>query len=273
MKKTLLLSFTAAMLYLAVSSFSTGPSATAFTHTTAENGCGGGSCHGSASSSATAASLIVIHKSTGDTVRNGQFTPGETYTVVVGGTNAVQSHYGFILRASQNGGTAQAGTFANPMPGATTKTQMVGGFTVFEHKAKVPAMSGGFSATVDWTAPAQGGGTVTMHLAVNGVDNNNGATGDQWNTTSTSLAEAPVSVSTVATEVHITAYPNPAASTLYLKGISNTAYNYTVYNLNGSVVAQGMFNNSVDVSSLASGTYFLNLTNGQTNEVVTFNKQ
>lgn len=58
----------------------------------------------------------------------------------------------------------------------------------------------------------------------------------------------------------LTLFPNPAKSTLYVK----TKYNlndaiYTVFDISGKRVLNSKFgiNNTVDVSSLSTGTYFL----------------
>ena len=62
-------------------------------------------------------------------------------------------------------------------------------------------------------------------------------------------------------------YPNPANSTLYIKGI-NTTYHYALYNNMGQQVfngqAQGL--KQIDVNNLTKGVYFLRITSGnQTN--------
>lgn len=275
MKRTLLLSLTCGIVYLAASSYSGGPSQAG--HITAVSGCNVSGCHGP-SSTATIPSLVVVTKATGDTVKNGKYTPGVLYTVTVIGRNSIAQGFGFILRASQNGGTSQSGAFANPTPTTTTKTQAVGGFTVFEHKATVPVSSGGFSATVDWTAPAAGAGNVVMNLAVNGVNATGTTAGDQWNTTTVALTEGPPSsINAIAHGLQLKAYPNPAKNVLNIDMQQSTSdkYHYSIYSINGVLAMQGYLNNnvnSIDVSGLASGTHFIRITNGIEQQVMTFNK-
>ncbi len=275
MKRSLLLIFTCGIIYLAGSSYSTGPSQAG--HITAVSGCNVSGCHG-ASSTATIPSLVLVGKMSGDTVKDGKYTPGVTYIVTVIGNNAAAQGFGFILRSSQNSGAAQAGSFANPTPSASTKTQSAGAFTVFEHKSIVPVTSGGFSASVEWTAPAASSGNVVMNLAVNAVNSNGTTSGDQWNTTTVILSEGPPSsVEAIAGGLQFNAYPNPANNILNID-IQNSAsneYQYTIYTTAGTVAAQGHLGNnvnSIDVSTLASGMHFISITNGIEQKVITFNK-
>lgn len=275
MKHSLLLFLTCGIVYLAGSSYSSGPSLAG--HVTAVNGCNLSGCHG-ASSTATIPSLVVVAKASGDTVKDGKYTPGVSYIVTVIGNNAAAQGFGFILRASQNGGSAQSGSFANPTPSASTKIQSVGGFTVFEHKSIVPVTSGGFSASAEWTAPAASSGNVVMNLAVNAVNSNGTTSGDQWNTTSVTLTENTTSsVAAIDGGLQLNVYPNPVVSSLNVDLMNNSAadFNYTIYSMNGVKAAQGHLNNNVntiDVSALASGMHFISITNGVEQKVITFNK-
>lgn len=275
MKRSLLLFFTCGIIYLAGSGYSSGPSLAG--HITAVSGCNVSGCHGP-SSTATIPSLVVVAKASGDTVKDARYSPGATYVVTVLGSNASAQGFGFILRASQNSGAAQAGSFTNPAPSASTNTHVVGGFTVFEHKSIVPVTSGGFNASIEWTAPAAGAGNVVMHLAVNAVNANGTTSGDQWNTTTAMLSEGwPSSVETIANSLELRAYPNPANNVLNIDIRNSTSdhYDYAIYSMNGAVVAQGNLNNnvnSIDVSVLASGMHFISIANGIEQKVITFNK-
>lgn len=275
MKRSLLLFLTCGIVYLAGSSYSSGPSLAG--HVTAVNGCNLSGCHG-ASNAATVPSLVVVAKTSGDTVKNGKYTPGVTYIVTVIGNNPAAQGFGFILRAAQNSGAAQAGSFANPTPSASTKTQSAGAFTVFEHKSVVPASSGGFSASVEWTAPVAGAGNVAMNLAVNAVNGNGTTSGDQWNTTSVTLTENTTSsVAAIDGGLQLNVYPNPVVSLLNVDLMNNAAadFNYTIYSMNGVMAAQGQLSNNVntiDVSALTTGMHFISITNGTVQKVITFNK-
>lgn len=64
-------------------------------------------------------------------------------------------------------------------------------------------------------------------------------------------------------QYEFTVYPNPANSTLYISGV-DAEYSYVMYNGMGQVVANGKAQGaeSVNVSSMAKGIYFLRLTTG-----------
>jgi len=64
-----------------------------------------------------------------------------------------------------------------------------------------------------------------------------------------------------------TVYPNPAENTLQVSGLA-TDVPYAISNGQGQIVNSGMYAESIDVTNLASGLYFLNI-DGQ---VVTFKK-
>ncbi|MEZ5017728.1 MAG: choice-of-anchor V domain-containing protein [Flavipsychrobacter sp.] len=270
MKKAILLLIIAPFVYLIFSSHNTGVTNATF----ARAGCGGDiTCHSSTSNNNTLPIIIVVNKSTGDTIKNGTYNPGVTYTIIVGGVHPTAQRFGFILAALDSVGPNlfyREGFFSNPIPASATHTNS--GF-IFAHTATLGA-PGGFSASVDWTAPNAGKGLITLFLVVNSVNWNGASSGDEWDKTRLDLVESPVSVNTVAPKVDISIYPNPATNRLYFNGVGNTSYNYSVYSLSGSIVSKGQLKNSIDVSTLSSGVYFLKLYDGKTNTTtLMFNKQ
>ena len=58
---------------------------------------------------------------------------------------------------------------------------------------------------------------------------------------------------------NVTVYPNPASSTLHIKGISNGS-SFTIYDVTGRQVLTGSFHNEINVSHLCDGLYLLNVT-------------
>ena len=59
-------------------------------------------------------------------------------------------------------------------------------------------------------------------------------------------------------------YPNPANSSLFVKGISNVKSFYQIIGLQGQMIAQGnLIDNRVDISGLKPGTYTLELINNE----------
>lgn len=272
-KNYLLLTLTLGFLYISLSSKINGASLTG--HQTAALGCNNGiGCHGIAST-VTTGSIRLIEKSSGTPVTDGKYKPGTLYTVEVSGMSAGAMGWGFMLRSSSGGATAQAGTFSNPMP-TETKVQAIAPspFTVFEHKQVIPDASGSFTATADWMSPAAGTGDVTMHLAVNAVNNTGTASGDAWATTSTTFSEATVSVENIASQMEVTVFPNPAASTLNVQLSNATDYTYTIYGMNGSILLSGtLANGSIDITKLSAGNYFINLNSDTEVHTTGFTKQ
>ncbi|HAD32906.1 MAG TPA: hypothetical protein DCF44_00090, partial [Chitinophagaceae bacterium] len=61
-------------------------------------------------------------------------------------------------------------------------------------------------------------------------------------------------------------YPNPTNSTLFIQTAYLSSFQFSIINAMGQVIMQGRLNdNSIDVSSLQSGIYFIRLKdeNGQ----------
>ena len=65
----------------------------------------------------------------------------------------------------------------------------------------------------------------------------------------------------------MTLYPNPAKHTLNIALLDATGENYVIYNVMGQVVAKGTFAESLDVSTLQSGVYMLEV-NAEGNKLI-----
>jgi hypothetical protein len=73
-------------------------------------------------------------------------------------------------------------------------------------------------------------------------------------------------ISDILNENKILFYPNPANTILFIKTEDNSLSQYQIFNSIGQVMKQGkLTENSVDVSGLTKGIYFiqLNVKNGQ----------
>lgn len=73
--------------------------------------------------------------------------------------------------------------------------------------------------------------------------------------------DVSVSIRDASTE-QVKIFPNPADELIYLKGVSDNL-NYEIYNCRGKIVMSGLTKNSINVSALVSGLYFLRLSNDQ----------
>lgn len=275
MKRTLLLSLSAGVIYLTLTSAGLGASTTPIGHQAAQSGCGGGGCHGTSANTATTIVVGLLDQSDNSVVTNGgKYRPNQKYTVTIVGSNAAAVKFGYIVRF-KDAANAQAGAFSNPSAGSKISTSSP--YQVVEHSAPINKIVTGFTASFEWTAPAKGKGVITINAAVNGVNNIGGAdAGDQYNVTTLTLNEGfPASVNDIDNTIAVNAYPNPAANVLNIE-VENTsaAYNYAIFNMNGSVSARGNFRSkiSLDVSALAVGVHFVKITDGTNEKTIIFNK-
>ncbi len=277
MKKVILL-FTSisALLYVALTSYSNGASATSKAHNAAVSGCGGAGCHGGASSTATTATITVKEKSSGMVVSNGKYKPGTTYEITVQGDNASAAKFGymFLVRDAVN---AQGGTLANASAGSKIQTIPPGTYTVAEHSSPINASMGSFTATFEWTAPAAGKGNINMNLAVNAVDGTGTTANDEFNTASVVLTEDnTASISTLANSINVSTYPNPVKDVLNIafSNAKSAQYHIQVVNMNGQVVVDqtstvaATSTITINTSNWTPGVYQLLLNNGQARESI-----
>jgi len=114
------------------------------------------------------------------------YTAGETYTITVSASMSGISRYGFELTA-ENASGVKKGTFVITDP-ARTKTAN-GGKAVTHTSGGNSASGNAISWLVDWTAPAEGTGTVTFYTALNATNSNGNTSGDQIYTGTRSVSE------------------------------------------------------------------------------------
>lgn len=283
MKKQALLFLIIAFSYVSFSSHSTGPSSTPAGVNTAKQGCSGTGCHSSTSLGATIRFMNIIEE--GEYTPAAKYKPGGKYIVSFNVSQTPQQQYrptfGYIMLAT-DASNKQAGTWSNPIPGYV-KVTTIGQYQVAEHPTpqNVNGTTGYAQLGAEWTAPPAGKGRVTISLVVLLSNNNSLAddedrwvrlTGiiDEWTTSS---LEDGTNKADLLTAV----YPNPATNMLHVNIQQSTSdkYHYSIYSINGVLATQGHLNNNVnniDVSSLASGTHFISVTNGIEQQVITFNK-
>jgi len=75
-------------------------------------------------------------------------------------------------------------------------------------------------------------------------------------------------------QLNVAVYPNPAQNTLYIN--ADNASSYKIYNILGAEQKSGLLNknfNTVDISNLESGVYFINVSNGKSVTKVKFVKE
>src|SRR5581483_6344095 len=207
MKKTTIITIVALSFvgYITVSGYKTGPAAFgSFDCTGAETGLGNptgcginNSCH---ATNANSNIVVTLELDSSSNIPVTHYKAGMNYTVKIIGTNNTAStlpRFGFQIGCIK-GSTAQvtptnAGTWPGPFPSNVHYAPPQATFFVVgvvEHFNPLPPSTGTGSTgstyieVVNWTAPAQGTGTVSFWGALNCV-NNNGShdAGDLWNVT------------------------------------------------------------------------------------------
>jgi hypothetical protein len=148
------------------------------------NVSGGCSCHGS---------VTVSYSFSGNP---STYSPGTTYSLNVSLTSATYTQGGFSIEVSM-------GTLSNP--GANVKINSQADSATHTYRSSSPW-------TVDWTAPYQGYGAVTLSLDVVGADGNGQNSGDATSTYSVQIPEqaAPNQPPSAA---YVSISPSPATTT------------------------------------------------------------
>ncbi|MBZ0098297.1 MAG: T9SS type A sorting domain-containing protein [Taibaiella sp.] len=278
MKRTLLLFSALGLLYVTMSGYSTGPSGTPQGVMTAKQGCSGSGCHGGPITD-TALKLKLVQDGHTDPIPAfGKYSPNAKYTVTVTFNRPGAAKYGYIVLATY-GVNNQAGMFANPNSNPGVKITSKPPHTVVEQPSPITPGPNGMEAIFEWTAPAKGTGSVTFSVAANGTNGNGAAdTGDRYAYKFITFQEGfPVSVNDVAREIDVMAYPNPTDAILNVDIRNNVPgqYYYRVYSSSGVLVIEGHLQTSVnrlDISAMSGGVYFMSITNGSEQKVITFNK-
>lgn len=204
-------------------------------------------CHGGGNFSANASIATNIPAS--------GFEANTTYDITVS-VISESSKQGFQLTA-EDAANVKVGSFT-----AGTGSQVVNGGT---HVTHTGAGNSQTSWTFQWTAPASAeGNQVTFYAAVNATDGHNNTTGDQVVTTSTSVNQLSLSD---YNRVSFSTYPNP--STDYIKFSMDDSLKddaeVTITNYQGQLVKKLVIDASfdrLDVSELANGMYFIQITSG-----------
>jgi Secretion system C-terminal sorting domain len=308
-KKILLFTTIAAITVTVFSSYSGGPGASngwdctgAETDNSNPKGCTTGSCHGSAATPQINVSLEL--DSAGVPVS--YYTPGVTYTVKIKGVNNTSNtlpKFGFQVTCVKGtvalASPINAGYFdSTALPShvqyttpASAPTSSTGSpyllCNLVEHSRALSATSGsGGTGTVymesfNWTAPVAGTGTITFWGALNAVNGDGSADGnDKWNVVQDTVKERLKSseVGMINGQKSFVIYPNPTQNILFVKNEKAQDYQFVIYDLSGrqmsqiSVVdAQDVY--QVNVGDLPRGLYILNATSATGVETRTFVKQ
>ena len=179
------------------------------------------------------------------------FIYGDTYQVTVSVASGATKH-GFQL-TTEDASNTKVGTYT-----AGTGNQIVNGGTHMTHT------SSGNTQNVwvfDWTAPATAeGGQVTFYAAVNATNANGSTSGDEVVTASRSFSHSNLGINEIE-NISLRIYPNPSAEFLSIDFENSSQENVavTITNAIGQTVLKTKTTDRIDVKSLESGVYFLQL--------------
>lgn len=231
--------------------------------------CNTGSCHPSTQPTDQVATI------TSD-VPVGGYVPGTTYNITATASKAGVSEFGFQL-SPQNASGTKLGSFVTPLPAGTQFANPNTGMAnkYLTHTGSGTAGTDTKTWTVQWTAPAQGTGTVTFYGAFNFTNSNNNSSGDVIKTTSLDITEN-TSIGIDETVVHggFDVFPNPANDIInvsfYLYEMASVSAE--IFDINGRLVKQTITENLYPGrhelkfnahGDMEAGIYFIRLNDGK----------
>ncbi len=151
-------------------------------HSQASTGC---TCHSNGLNGITAAHNFPV-----------SYVPGTTYSISINGNSGSTSVAGGFSLQVNLGSFSNAGSLVQIDSAGTSATHTT---------------SGALSWALDWTAPAQGSGTVDVELAVLQANNNSQNTGDSWHQTTATIPESlPPNQPPVASNLMLLSPPDVA---------------------------------------------------------------
>ncbi|MFN5317225.1 MAG: choice-of-anchor V domain-containing protein [Bacteroidia bacterium] len=208
------------------------------------------------------------------------YIPGETYSITVSVEQAGISKFGFQATAQDEAGNLQGSyIFTNP---TETQHPTIGSASVLTKyithtsAGNTTSTPGSKSWSFDWVAPAAGAGDVNFYCAVNCANGNGNTGGDQIFKDVLTLQESISTSMNVSTaEDILSVFPNPNSGHLVQVVIDKNAV-VIVYDANGKRVMQTSMNkgnNSIDVSDLEPGVYFMSFEQNGVRQVKRFLRQ
>ncbi len=263
---TIIVVFISALAFVTLSSNSGGRAAVGNSGATLAPGdgeitCASSFCHGN-NAFDSSLELAVIDGS-GNLVSN--YTPGATYTVRLTTTagSGNPAGYGFQMVSMDANNDAYNAWDLASLPSNSQITSL-GTKDYFEHQG----IRSSNEAEIQWTAPAEGGGSITFYAASIAANGNGQVGGDGGNNNTLTIEEGPVSSTEDFASLNFTAFPNPVTEQLIISNIDNISIdNIVVMNAQGQVLYTG--NASIlDVAVFAEGLNIIQITSGSNMQVI-----
>ncbi len=239
------------------------------------------SCHGG--NAFTIDMDINLEDLAGNPVVDNEYIPGETYnmSVTINSTGAnTPARYGFQILALTDVDEEEVNTWANTSPNAKIATAANTGRTYVEQNNA----SAENTFMMEWTAPEQGSGSVTLYSCGNGVNSNGSTSGDAAVCTTLTLQEAETTSanSLILAPFDIDINPNPAVDYINVNVDSPIQEEITmnILNVKGQLLQSQIWSlnkadnrNEIQVNDLPAGMYFLQMINDKYNRTVRWVKQ
>ncbi|HQU54346.1 MAG: T9SS type A sorting domain-containing protein [Lewinellaceae bacterium] len=208
-------------------------------------------CH---NSSALQVTLSISLTDTFGNVRT-TYLPDSTYrvTVEIERKLGVPVAYGFQLVSIIDTSLADAGTWVRPAENVRIASSSRTKHNYAEHKG----LSASNIFVTDWVAPPAGTGAVTFYSAGVGANLSGNDSGDGASATHLGIAEEVTSSIHPASVPALTFYPNPVQQFIYASSQINGTY--FIFDPAGRTMQQGKWQNPIDLGSLPSGVYWMQL--------------
>lgn len=239
------------------------------------------SCHGG--TSFTVDLDISLEDQSGNLLDDNAYMPGETYnmSVTINSTGAnTPSRYGFQILALTDNDEEEVNTWANQSANAKIALAANTGRTYVEHNN--PSLENTF--TMEWTAPEEGSGSVTLYSCGNGVNSNGSSSGDGAACVTLTLQEAVINAtgSLAIAPFSVDISPNPAFDFINVNIDSPIQEDFTmnILNVNGQLMQSQVWSldnsdnrTQVQINDLPAGMYFLQMINEKYSRTVRWVKQ
>jgi len=190
------------------------------------------------------------------------YVPGNTYTITLAGTHAGVKKFGFEFTA-EDSKNAKIGSFTITN---TTETQLTNMMHAVTHTGNgLTPTNNQKDWSFNWTAPASGTGNITFYASLNAANGNNSTTGDViYDIDSTFTEDLSSSIQETEKNAKMVIYPNPIGNTLNVKNMVQGSYQLQISDLAGRIVLEKSVQMnkesfSLDISSIPSGVYFIQL--------------
>lgn len=197
-------------------------------------------------------------------IGSGGYVNGQTYTITASGTHPGVGKFGFELTAEDEDGN-KVGTFAITNP---AETKLTNGNKAVTHTSGGTTPSGnGKSWSVNYTVPQGITGDITFYAALNAANGNGGTSGDQIYLASHTVNQDVTGVDELANDFRI--YPNPSHGIVNVEMPENKGVKEMyVFNNSGqlaeTVSLRDQSVNSIDLTHLTRGIYFVKLQGNET---------